>query len=79
MCVKHLTAEDLSSERHSCEPAMVSRTCDLPRLKPDEFLGGVGQIYFPFRVVVQDCLHILPMIWLTYFVHAITRFRATAP
>jgi len=38
MCVKHLTAEDLSSERHGCELAVVSRTCVryLPRLQPDE-------------------------------------------
>jgi putative transposase len=38
MCVKHLTAEDLSSERHGCELAVVSRTCVryLPRMKADE-------------------------------------------
>jgi len=38
MCVKHLSAEDLSSERHGCELAVVSRTCVryLPRLQPDE-------------------------------------------
>ncbi len=38
MCVKHLTAEDLSSERHGCELAVVSRTCVryLPRMQPDE-------------------------------------------
>jgi len=40
MCVKHLTAEDLSSERHGCELAVVSRSCVryLPRLQPDELL-----------------------------------------
>lgn len=38
MCVKHLTTEDLSSERHGCALAAVSRTCIryLPRLEPDE-------------------------------------------
>ena len=38
MGVKHLTSEDLSSERHGCELAVVSRTCVryLPRLQPDE-------------------------------------------
>lgn len=38
MCVKHLSADGLSSERHGCELAAVSRTCVryLPRLKPDE-------------------------------------------
>ena len=38
MGVKHLTCEDLSSERHGCELAVVSRTCVryLPRLQPDE-------------------------------------------
>ena len=38
MGVKHLTAEELSSERHGCDLALVSRTCVryFPRLKPDE-------------------------------------------
>jgi len=38
MGVKHLTAQELSSERHGCELAAVSRTCVryLPLLKPDE-------------------------------------------
>ena len=38
LCVKHLSSEDLSSERHGCELAMVSRTCVryLPRMKADE-------------------------------------------
>ena len=42
MGVKHLTAEDLSSERHGCELAAVSRTCVryFPRLKPDELRLG---------------------------------------
>jgi len=41
MCVRHLTAEDLSSERHGCELAVVSRSCVryIARLKPDASFG----------------------------------------